>query len=594
MSMRAGYFAYDLHDLGVPNEVRYIFNDSNLLLAGIPDSLRRPTGFSTIPTNSGTTKDLQSRGSWSLDATYQAAFAGRHTFKGGFQFTRLGNDLESGALQNNITFFWDRAYTARSTGLRYQGPYGYYSYVQSVSLGDVYSNNIALFVQDSWEIKNLTLNVGVRAEREDVPSYLPDDLGYADTAIHFNFGDKIAPRLGATYDVRGDGKWKLYGGYGKFYDVMKLELPRGLFGASRQLTSFQTLDTFDWPSIGLNNNFPGEFVEVVNGRPSAIERDWVDPDIKPVQSEEYSLGLEHELNRTTSVGVRYIAKRLIRTIEDTGFVGSTGSTEYVIGNPGFGQTVEILRRSRNLGGFPPDVEVPKLPKARRDYDAIEFRLTKRFANSWYANLGYTWSRLFGNYTGLVAADELSSAGVGRLSPNVSSAYDQAYNTHDGETGQPLYRHLPTDRPHQIKGQMTYVLPWGTTLGGNAYISSGTPVLRAFFKTNDIFYGGDLSEGRTPSYSQLDLNVQHELQLLGDRRLQLAFNVLNVFDQRAVTGIYFRVNRDSISFTDVEFFAGQLRVEDKIQQLNIRREPRFLKPSSWQPPREARVSVRLVF
>ena len=39
----------------------------------------------------------------------------------------------------------------------------------------------------------------MRTEREDVPSYRADNPG-----VHFDFSDKIAPRVGFAYDVKGD------------------------------------------------------------------------------------------------------------------------------------------------------------------------------------------------------------------------------------------------------------------------------------------------------------------------------------------------------------------------------------------------------
>ena len=47
--------------------------------------------------------------------------------------------------------------------------------------------------------------------------------------------DKLAPRVGFAYDVKGDGKWKAYGSWGIFYDIFKLELPRGSFGGDKWL-----------------------------------------------------------------------------------------------------------------------------------------------------------------------------------------------------------------------------------------------------------------------------------------------------------------------------------------------------------------------
>ena len=48
--------------------------------------------------------------------------------------------------------------------------------------------------------------------------------------VEFNFGDKIAPRVGFAYDVRGDSRWKVYGSWGVFYDLMKLTIGRVMFG----------------------------------------------------------------------------------------------------------------------------------------------------------------------------------------------------------------------------------------------------------------------------------------------------------------------------------------------------------------------------
>ena len=50
------------------------------------------------------------------------------------------------------------------------------------------------------------------------------------TRFEFGFGDKIAPRLGAQLDVFGDGRVKIYGSYGRYFDWVKYELARGTFG----------------------------------------------------------------------------------------------------------------------------------------------------------------------------------------------------------------------------------------------------------------------------------------------------------------------------------------------------------------------------
>ena len=109
--------------------------------------------------------------------------------------------------------------------------------------GNIANTNIGLFIQDSWSVNDrLTLNLGLRTENESVPSYTTAD-GTAPIAIKWGFGQKLAPRLGFAYDLAGDGKTKLYGNWGIYYDIFKLELPQGSFGGQKWLEYYYTLDT---------------------------------------------------------------------------------------------------------------------------------------------------------------------------------------------------------------------------------------------------------------------------------------------------------------------------------------------------------------
>ena len=112
----------------------------------------------------------------------------------------------------------------------------------------------SLYVQDTWTIGNrLTLNLGVRTENETIPSFRTD---IKDTAFEFGYGKKIAPRLGATYDVLGDGRMKAFGSWGRYYDWVKYELARGSFGGDTWLVNYRSLDTLDVNSLSLAN-MPG-------------------------------------------------------------------------------------------------------------------------------------------------------------------------------------------------------------------------------------------------------------------------------------------------------------------------------------------------
>jgi len=422
----------------------------------------------------------------------------------------------------------------------------------------------------------LTLNLGLRTEREDVPSYVASVPG-----IHFSFQEKLAPRAGFAWDVKGDGKWKAYGSWGKFYDITKLDMPRASLGGDKSISYRFALDTYDWASIGAGTCagapqscpavYPGTFYEQYDSRPAAnntnniFGKSLIDPDLKPMTSQEITLGLDHELTATTSVGFRWVRKWLNYTIEDLGWQIPRVGDVFIIGNPGFG-----------MAEYTMGPDVPPQPPATRDYDGVEFHVHKRLANRWYLNASYLWSRLYGNYSGLASSDEVTVGVGGRTSPNNNVVFDKIYASYDS-TGskQPVMGPLATDRPHQFKTQVAYNFPFGTTVAVNQFIASGTPITRfAYAVSGRTYYKGRMSDGRTPTYSATDLNAQHEFTLPRNTRLQLEVNVLNLLDQKAVVTVFSRQDRDTIPLTTAQFFAG-FDVPTEHAKYNIRLDPRFL-------------------
>ncbi len=109
-----------------------------------------------------------------------------------------------------------------------QGLWGTVNLRDLGTTGKVGGWNHAFYVQDAWTIsQRLTLNVGVRLDKENLPSY---DQSTGFEGISFGWGQKVAPRLGAAYDFLGNGKVKVFGSFGYFFDIMKYNLPRGSFG----------------------------------------------------------------------------------------------------------------------------------------------------------------------------------------------------------------------------------------------------------------------------------------------------------------------------------------------------------------------------
>ena len=595
--IRGGYYFSDIYDTEVPEIPRIIFSTGNNLgFPEVPESLRRSSGFQNIPDNNKTTRDQQTRLNFQADGTYYGEAAGSHQLKFGFQADRLGNNVLSGEAANLVRIRWNTALVSNDPTTR--GVYGHYQVRSNgvnqkqgfITEGNINMNVLGLFIQDAWTINNkLTVNLGVRTEQEKVPTYTTG-AGIPPFGLEFNFADKIAPRLGAAYDIFGDGKWKAFGSWGVFYDIFKLELPRGSFGGDKWLEYYYTLDTFDWTNLTASANCPPACSgRIISGAPTpenpiggvdfrhpSFGSDAIDPDLKPMRQQEATAGLEHQMTDVISLGVRYVHKQVDRGVEDTGSLDAQSNEIYIIANPGEGLAALAA----------PGVALP-LPV--RDYDSLEFSIEKRLSNNWFIRSSYLWSRLFGNYSGLSQSDE-----NGRTSPNVGRLYDYPLMMfQDG--GEAVYGPLPTDRPHQFKTQFIYQFNFGTTVSFNQYVASGLPVSRELGiyppNTLPVQYLGRNSEGRTPMYSQTDFYVQHDFA----RRFQVSLNVLNLFNQNTAIGRYstFQYSGGVIPDEDA-FYAGQQTLGSLITSQRVPQDPRFLRDNQFQDGLQARIGFKILF
>jgi hypothetical protein len=131
------------------------------------------------------------------------------------------------------------------------------------------------------------------------------------------------------------------------------------------------------------------------------------------------------------------------------------------------------------------------------------------------------------------------------------------------------------------------------------VASGTPITREVdfipWQWFPVQYLGRGSDGRTPTRSQIDLLVQHELRLGGEKRLQLQLNVLNLFNQRATINRFDweLIPGAAVSMTPEEFFRG-VDTEALMREQGLLNNPGFLMDSEFQAPREIRLGIRFAF
>lgn len=506
------------------------------------------------PANTQVLKDVSIRTNYEIDASYLLSnFLGRHEFKGGYQRFKIFNDVNRGYVkQGRVDFFY--GFTIDELGapvVPTPGAIGAGELIRFGTIGQGENLNQSIYIQDRWQpTSRLTLNLGVRAEKEDLPSY----NGLA-PPINFGFGDKLSPRLGFAYDLTGDGKTKIFASYGKFFDRLKFELPRGSFGGD-----FFRVDFFEiFPGQGDFRSYSlGRILGNFNDRPggacpttgfigtgiSRCQFDYriasndpqgtiytgaVDPNLKPFQQTEFTAGAERQIGRDLVIKGRYTFKNVDEAVEDAGIINSQGSEAYIIGNPGSGLHAQLLR----------DLGYSKGTKPQRRYDGLELQLDKRLSNNYYFNLNYTLSRLYGNYSGLASSDE-----AGRTSPGVNRFFDLPFIGFTA-TGAPDNGRLATDRPHVFNAYGAYIFDWfgsrsnSTEFSGFTTIQSGTPqTSQITFITATLFTErGDL--GRTEKFTQTDFAVSHKYRFGRDNRFTIAgdLNILNLFDESNVIGLY---------------------------------------------------------
>jgi len=261
---------------------------------------------------------------------------GKHTFKVGAEVRKYISPT------NNLPRArgeWD--YVTLGQFINDFVPTGANGALRGAGSGSVAENYNAFywFVQDDWKITpRLTLNVGLRYEYSGIPrdENLQAINGVSDDpALGLIFRapkpdvNNFAPRFGFAWDPRGNGKWAIRGGAGLAYDVVPNNfainsLPPQL--QSEQNPSLtcvlagapQWCATFDpahpksatagqgFLQFGglLQENVPPITQADARAATQSLIPDHISPKVIT-----WTLGVQHELFRNSSVEVRYVGTR---------------------------------------------------------------------------------------------------------------------------------------------------------------------------------------------------------------------------------------------------------------------------------------------
>ena len=561
----------------VAKTTRITYSTSSLVFPQLPASLRAPAGFETAPNNLGDLNRQQRRPAFGLSGTKFFKARGEHTLNFGTQYASPRTNVDRDYSGGRFTVFWDQAFQ----GVR--GTFGHYREIILTVNGIVDSSTLALFAQDAWRVSSrVTLNLGLRGENETVDTFTPK---FPTTpTIKFGFGEKIAPRLGVAWDVRGNSHWKVFANYGWFYDTLKHSLPRVAFSGTEFSTNYYLLNDPDITKLtrATPSALGAQFNRVVSIVPS---QNPLDPDIKPTRTEEIALGTEIALSDNLALSARYTHKGIKNMINWVRLApGGVGAGVDTIVNPG-----------RGLAEFPYGTGFPRMPELTRRYDGLEMSVTKRMSGGWTGSFSYTYSRLRGNFDGLANADDTGNALV--PGTNFSCRFLEGCYT---AGGQPDEGPLSLDRPHEAKAYAAWRTKFGLTLGGFASFRSGVPyeeqtsVILATGAQADLTHPfGRGSGGRAENLTQMDLFADWGIRLRDRVRASVFASLLNVFDQDTGIAIYSAKYRSSISVPRAQYLQGY-DFDAVAAAQRVALDPQFRQPFRFQEPRKIRLGVRFTF
>ncbi|HEX7341354.1 MAG TPA: TonB-dependent receptor [Rhodanobacteraceae bacterium] len=167
----------------------------------------------------------------------------------------------------------------------------------------------AAYIQDFWNVTDDVVLYG--ALRDDIYNYKNTD---AVTFIRFN---KLSPRLGASWDVDGDGTFKIGGNIGKYNQQLPLNFTFGVAGVDLTADKYYTytgLDPVTQAPTGLTQ-IGAENIEHAATPPSSDQLSV--KNLKSNSSLEYNIYAQKVLNSNWTGLAEFSGSKLLRAINET-------------------------------------------------------------------------------------------------------------------------------------------------------------------------------------------------------------------------------------------------------------------------------------
>ena len=406
--------------------------------------------------------------------------------------------------------------------------------------------DLGVYVQDSWTLKRLTINPGVRfeyfnsstqAKAVEAGRFVPA-RSFPEIADLPNWKN-VAPRLGVVYDLTGDAKTALKGSVNKYHrnfttDFANRYNPLVLQSDTRNWTDCDYLPTTSTCSaLALPTNRDGIAQDNEIG-PSNNLRFGLTParhpaaDIQRPYDIEYSLGVVRELIRGVSVTGAwyrrdtYNIERQVNTL-----VTVSDYATFTTPSPLNGEPVVIYNLNRAKQGQVDylDTTATDRSKARIGYNGLELSFTARLPGGGSAFGGWSADQnVIVSCEGLPAAPAASST----WDPNTFRYCDQS------QLGIPFR--------HDVKFAGSYPIVWGVQVGAMLQSYAGLPLMVNWAVPANLFPGGrtqSVTINLVPPgskyldrWTQLDLSFRKTFKV-GRYRVDGALDMFNALNSNVV-------------------------------------------------------------
>ena len=428
------------------------------------------------------------------------------------------------------------------------------------------TNDYNLFFQDDWRATpRLTMNIGMRYEYEKLPQpQIPNPLnnitgqliGPEQTRKIPADKDNFGPRFGFAWDITGDGKTSLRGGYGIYYGrvinstVINAISNTGVLASQRTIT-FNNAASGSVPPDPNAPIFPNVLAAAPTGAGATAPNIVVfSPTMQNPMIHQADLVFEREILPNTSVSVSYLFSRgrSLPTFVDQNLPAPTTRVLTYVGGPLAGQTVT----APFFTGARPDTRFQAITQIRGEikssYDAIVFQANRRLSKGLQFLAHYTFSK---------ATDDGQNSQTFTATQSRINPFDPTYDNvapsnndiphrfvasavwqpgvpsglQDSAVGKALFRGWTIAPIFVAQSGNVYTANVSGTCGGiSGGISCSGGPSRILSQERNSF--------RQPRIVNLDMRLSRRFNIKETMNLEVLAEAFNLFNRFQVTGINF--------------------------------------------------------